>query len=125
MLWWRSTREPNAYDDDWEDQPAQSSFHKWVIGAIIPTVMIGFATRAIINRLVDLQGRPGITLHGPNAVAYGIALGAAALFIHCHYFWGKIYNQAWFAVLGKIISAAAFIAALGIIIIRVGIFGHA
>ena len=47
-----------------------------------------------------------------------------AVFMHCHYFWGNIYNQAWFAVLGKIIAGCGFIAGLGIVIIRVGILGR-
>jgi hypothetical protein len=51
------------------------------------------------------------------------AMLAAAVFMHCHYYWGNVYNQAWFAVLGKIVSACAFIGGLGTIIVRVGVLG--
>ena len=48
---------------------------------------------------------------------------AVGVFLHFHYFWGNVYNQAWWAVLGKILSAA-FIAATVTLIIRVGILGR-
>jgi hypothetical protein len=48
-----------------------------------------------------------------------------AIFLHCHYFWGNIYNQAWFAVLGKIIGAIVFIGATGFLIVRIGVYGVA
>ena len=64
-----------------------------------------------------------MTLHGLNAVAIGIAFVSAAVFLHCHYFWGNIYNQAWFAVLGKIIGACGFIAGIGVVLVRNGVLG--
>ena len=76
------------------------------------------------NRWVRRSGE-SMTLHGENAVAFGIALMAVALFIHFHYFWGNIYNQIWFAVLGKIISVIIFIGAMGVLIVRIGVYGHA
>jgi hypothetical protein len=44
------------------------------------------------------------------------------LFLHCHYFWGK-YHLSVVSVLGKILSAVAFIAALAFLLVRVGVFG--
>jgi hypothetical protein len=60
---------------------------------------------------------------GLNAVAFGAAWVAVAVFVHCHYFWGNIYSQSWFAVLGKIIAACGFIAAIVFVLIRNGVLG--
>ena len=48
---------------------------------------------------------------------------SAAHFVHCHYFWGNVYNQAWLAVLGKIIGACGFIAGVAFVVIRNGVLG--
>lgn len=119
----RFPHNPTPYDDDWEDQPAQGSFHKWVLGVLVPLLLATYAVHAIKNQQIDFGGRFITTFYGPNAIAIGIAALAAAIFVHCHYFWGNIYNQAWFAVLGKIIAAIAFIAALVFVLIRNGVLG--
>jgi hypothetical protein len=62
-------------------------------------------------------------LVGLNALALGFAGVCLALFLHCHYFWGNVRDQAWYAVLGKILSLVGFIAALGLLIVRVGVLG--
>jgi hypothetical protein len=66
---------------------------------------------------------PELLLRNGNAVAWAAAIISAGLFLHFHYFWGNIYKQAWFAVLSKIVAACGFIAALGTLIVRVGICG--
>jgi hypothetical protein len=119
----RSPHNPSPYDDDWEDQPPQGPFFRWILGVSVPLAMVGLAARALVRREVNFSGRVAITLHGTNAVAFGVAIVAAAVFLHCHYYWGNVYNQAWFAVLGKIISACAFIAGLATVIVRVGVLG--
>ena len=119
----RFPHNPTPYDDDWEDQPAQGSFYKWVLGVLVPLLLAIYAFHAIKNQQIDFGGRAIMTFYGPNAVAIGIAALAAAIFVHCHYFWGNIYNQVWFAVLGKIIAATAFIGALAFVLIRNGILG--
>lgn len=123
MWWWRAPHNPTAYDDDWEDQPAQSGFHQWGLGVVLPLFIGAYGLHALHTRHVRL-GRPVFELHGTNATALGIAVLGAAIFLHCHYYWGNIYNQAWFAVLGKIISACAFIGGLGTLLVRVGVFGR-
>lgn len=64
-----------------------------------------------------------MTLHGTNALAFGVAWSAAAAFLFCHYFLGNVYDQAWYAVLGKIVSACVFIAGLLVVLIRNGVLG--
>ena len=59
------------------------------------------------------------------AIAFGAAAASAGVFLHCHYFRGNVYNQAWFAVLGKIVAACGFIAGVGTLIVRVGVLGIA
>ena len=38
--------------------------------------------------------------------------------------WGNVYNQAWPAVLGKILAACGFVAGLGFLLIHNGVLGR-
>jgi len=122
-MWWRYPYNPTAYDDDWEDQPSQGAFYKWGLGIGLAVGMALYGIRAIVMKEVEYGNQVSLTLHGLNAIAIGIASTSAALFVHCHYFWGNIFDQAWFAVLGKIISAIAFIACLIFVLIHNGVLG--
>ena len=94
----RFPHNPTAYDDDWEDQPAQSFFHKWGLGVVLPLIVAGFGFFAVLMRHAVVEDNARLELHGLNAVALGVAVMSAAFFLHCHYFWGNIYDQTWFAV---------------------------
>ena len=94
----------------------------WGLGVALPLVVLGLGVYAVVARQAEF-GHVPLRLHGANAIALGVAGISAAVFLHCHYFWGNVYNQAWFAVLGKILAACAFIAALGTLMVRVGVFG--
>jgi hypothetical protein len=122
-MWRRFPYNPTAYDDDWEDQPRQGAFYQWVLGVALPIVITGYGVHAIITRQAEFGSRSAMTLHGFNAIAFGIAWVSAGVFVHCHYFWGNIYNQVWFAVLGKICSACGFIGGLGFVLIHNGVLG--
>ena len=124
-MWWRFPYNPTAYDDDWEDQPKQSAFHKWVLGIALPGAFLFYGIWIVLTRAAQFSGNQStMELRGYNALAYGIAIISAAVFLHCHYFWGNVYNQAWFAVLGKIVAACGFIAALVFLCVRIGILGR-
>lgn len=124
-MWWRLPYNPGPYDDDWEDQPAQSGFHKWGLGVCIPAIILAYGIWILATQTARFyDNQISLELHGYNADAYAVAVIAAALFLHCHYFWGNVYNQAWFAVAGKIIAACAFVAGLAFLCIRVGILGR-
>jgi hypothetical protein len=123
-VWLRRPYNPTAYDDDWEDQPAQSAFHKWVLGVLAPALILSYGIWILITREAEFGSYITMTLHGYNAIAFGTAMISAAVFLHCHYFWGNIYNQAWFAVLGKIIAATGFISGLLFLCIHIGILGR-
>lgn len=121
----RTLYNPSPYNDDWEDQPSQGWFYKWVPGVALPLLLGSLSTYAIFTQQATLADRFGIVLNlrGSNAAAIGVAWLSASLFLHCHYFWGNIYDQAWFAVLGKIIGAIGFIAGLVYVLIRFGVLG--
>ncbi|MDB5325522.1 MAG: hypothetical protein JWM57_1091, partial [Phycisphaerales bacterium] len=97
--------------------------YKWCLGIALPMAMAGYGLYGVITRHIIMMGRASMQLTGRNAAALGIAGIAAAVFVHCHYFWGNIYDQAWFAVLGKILGASGFILALGYLMIRSGVLG--
>ncbi len=122
-MWSRYPYNPTPYDDDWEDQPSQGPFYKWALGVLVPLGLIIYGIHAIITRQATFDNRFPITFHNLNAIAFGSASLSAGLFLHCHYFWGNIYNQAWFAVLGKILAAIGFITGLGILLVRNGLLG--
>jgi hypothetical protein len=121
---WRYPYNPTAYDDDWEGQPGQGWFYKWVLGVAGPLWVLVYGIRAIAYQTADVSSEYQVTLEGSNAIAVGCAALSLAVFVHCHYFWGNIYDDVWFAVLGKIISAMGFIASLGVLLVRFGIMGY-
>jgi hypothetical protein len=120
---WRSPHNPTAYDDDWEDQPGQGLFYQWGLGVALPLALAAYGCYAIAARQVTFGGHSSMTLHGSNAAAFGVAWVSAGAFLHCHYFWGNVFNQAWFAVLGKIVAACGFIAGLAFVLVRNGVLG--
>lgn len=123
MLWWGRSSNPSAYDDDWEDQPGQGPVYQWGLGVVVPLALIVCGAFGIITRQIGFGGRGvAMTLHNANAIAFGVAWVAAGAFLHCHYFWGNIYDQAWGAVIGKIVSAIVFIVGMGYVLVRVGVF---
>jgi hypothetical protein len=124
-MWWRSPHNPTAYDDDWEDQPGQGPSFKWGLGLFVPLLLAAYGLYVMATRRAEFGLDISMTLAGANAVAFGIAWLSGGLFLHCHFFWGNVYNQAWFAVLGKILAACGFIAGLGFVLIHNGVFGIA
>lgn len=122
-MWWRYPHNPTPYDDDWEDQPARGAFYQWGLGVVFASGLIGYGIYAIAVQQITFGGRITMTLHGLNALAFGIAWVSAGVFVHCHYFWGNIFDQAWPAVLGKIVAACGFIAGLLFVLVRNGVLG--
>jgi hypothetical protein len=107
-----------AFDDD----PPSGILAKWFGGAFVPAGIGLYALSAIISQEARLPRRSysssaGLLLGG-DAVAYGIALLGAAIFVHCHYFWGNSKRLVEYFILGKMIGAAAFIGGVGWLLIR-------
>ena len=111
---------PGAFGDGFEDQQAQGPFYKYFLGIALPVGILYYGVAAVVTRHAWMYGQYStpMELRGMNAVAIGVAAISLGVFLHCHYFWGNIYNQAWFAVLGKIVSASGFIAGLVTLIVR-------
>ena len=122
-MWQRFPYKPSAYDDDWEDQPGQGFGYQWGLGVLVPLALMAYGGYAIVMRRVEFGGQVTMTFQGVNAVAFGVAWVSAGMFVHCHYFWGNVYNQAWWAVLGKIVGAMGFIAGVGVVLVRNGVLG--
>jgi hypothetical protein len=120
---WRVPHNPTPYDDDWEDQPGQGVFFQWGLGVAVALGLAGYGVYAVVMRKVVFGGRVSMTFSGVNAVAFGVAWICAGVFVHCHYFWGNVYDQAWFAVVGKILGACGFIGGLGVVLVRNGVLG--
>jgi hypothetical protein len=115
---------PTPYDDDLEDQPGQSAYHKWGLGILVPALLLSYSIWILLTDAAEFGSRFTMPLRGENAMAYGLAVMSVGVFMHCHYFWGNIYNQIWLAVLGKIVSLCGFIAATVFLCIRIGILGR-
>lgn len=124
MWFWRIPHNPTAYDDDFEGQPSQSWWHKWMLGVVVPLGLIGLGLWMCITQEITTIGRNQTTFRGSNAFALGCAAVSIGWFLHFHYFWGNIYDQAWFAVLGKFVALIAMIASLGFLIVHAGVLGR-
>ena len=119
----RAPHNPTPYDDDWEDQPSQGSFYKWGLGMILPLFVFGWGLTTAWTQQAVFGARVTANLSGLNAVALGCSAMCLGIFLNCHYFWGNVYDQAWPAVLGKLLGAMGFIAGLGLLIVRWGVLG--
>ena len=122
---WRYPHRATAYDDDFEDQPSQGAFYQWGLGMIVPLGLLIYGLIILHDQEATWGNEITMTLHDMNAVAYGVSVLSIAAFLHFHYFWGNIYEQIWFAVLGKILAACVFILSTGYLCFCVGVLGRA
>lgn len=118
----RAPRNPIAHDDGREDQVGQGPFYKWVLGTAVPIALLYLGTTVVIEQHV-VYGRARENLVGVNAIASGVSTVSAAAFLHCHFFWGNLYDEAWPAVLGKIVSLCGFIGGIGFLLVRLCVLG--
>jgi hypothetical protein len=124
---YRLPHRPGAYDDDWEDVPAQGGAAKWVAGGVLPAGLLGCAVFAVVRRSAWLPGgraAAGTMLQGADAVALGVAVAGIAVFLHCHYFWGNVYHLAFGATVGKVAGLVGMIGGLGYLLVNLGIYGR-
>jgi hypothetical protein len=116
----------SACQDDWADVPASGFFAKYAGGVIFPLVCVGYGVWCIVSHHGILFGNhTSIDVHGSRATALGIAAVSLGLFLHCHYFWGNIYQLGAVAAAGKIAGLMGIIAGLGYLIVQIGIWGNA
>lgn len=118
----RVPHNPGPYDDDFENQPTYSAYHKWFLGVAAPVGLIALGVYVLVRRDIDINlGRVEFT--GPNAAAIGVAIVSLGLFLHAHFFWGNLFDQHIVAVLAKIAAGLGFIGSLGFLLIRNGVLG--
>lgn len=111
--------------DELADIPSQGWFPKWFGGVIFPLAFAVYGISCFVTGHGVLTNRQmSLDLYGPNAAALGGGSLSIGIFLHCHYFWGNIYQMSFIAVLGKIVALMAFIGSIGYLIVRVGVLGR-
>lgn len=62
---------------------------KWWGGVLLPGVLAALGVSAIVTQSVEIAGRRPLSLHGPTAIALGLALLACSLALHCISYWRR------------------------------------
>ena len=102
--------------DDVSDDP----WTKWGYGVVVPCLLSLFgASRMVYQQatLIGYRGR-GMSLTGGDAVAFGVAILAGALFMHVRYFWSNSTRLAGYVDLGTVVAILVGIVSLGIVLVR-------
>ena len=121
---WRTPYEPSGNEDDLDGPPPEGPYYQWGLGVVAAVAAVAYGARAIAVRDAAFGAtRNRLPLHGTNAVVFGAIAVSSGLFLHCHYFWGNVYEQAWPAVLGKIVGLAGVVGGMCVLIYRVGFLG--
>lgn len=111
----------NVFDDD----PPRDWWAKWVLGAAVPGLIAFVGMRCIVTGYAWLPRRRmlqrSLELHGAAGAWVGVALVAAALFLHVHYLWNNVDRLTPFADVAKTASLLGFVAALGVVLWRVAV----
>lgn len=106
-----------AFDDD----PPSGAFPKWFGGAVVAGIIAIYGLSAVFTQEAILPRRGlnrNYVLEGTNAVIYGVAVLGAAIFVHCHCFWGNSKKLAEYFILGKMVGAGLFGVGMVIVLIR-------
>ncbi|MCC6579352.1 MAG: hypothetical protein IT440_02860 [Phycisphaeraceae bacterium] len=108
--------------NDGMKDPIRDEAYKWIGGMVVPLLLTVHGLRCVFTQHAWLPGRHrSLSLHGGDAIAFGIAVLAVALYAHSHYFlseYDRLFNV---AIVGKIVAALTFIAAFGYVIVQVGL----
>jgi hypothetical protein len=106
-----------------EDDPPRDWWAKWVLGAAVPGLIALVGARCIVTGYAWLPSRrmlrQPLELQGAGAAWVGVALLAAALFLHIHYLWNNVDRLTPFTDVAKTASLLAFFAALGVVLWRI------
>lgn len=99
------------------------AWFRWFVGVIVPLAVAAYGIWIVATQQTTIGRRGALPLTGANAVAIGVAWIAAALFVHCRYFWDELHDSHWLSELGKIVALVIGIGGLGVVLVRNGIFG--
>jgi hypothetical protein len=105
---------------DLDDDPPTDAWSMWGVGITIPSLIVLVGISRIVFKSGVLYGTRGrsMPLTGWDAVAFGIAIIAAGLFLHTRYFWSNTSRLLPFAGLGQAVAMLAGILGLGFVIVR-------
>ena len=113
--------------DDWSDLPPSSDALKYLAGIVLALFLVIYGLRCVISQHAMIPGTQRveqIDFHGAKAIALGTASLSFGIFLHCHYYWGNVYQEYIVAALGKIVGLIGLIVSLVYLIIRTGIYGN-
>jgi hypothetical protein len=126
MYYRRPDHDADAFDD-WSDVPPSSDAAKYLGGIVLALFLVIYGLRCVFGRHAMIPGTQQveqIDFHGAKAIALGTASLSFGIFLHCHYYWGNIYQEYFVAVLGKIVGLIGLIGSLVYLIICTAIFGN-
>ena len=112
--------------DDFDDSPSGSFWQKWFGGIVVPIVTVLYCIDCLATQRATWSGgyfSGSVGLRGLNACLLGAVVFGFGLFAHFHYFWGSVDRLEPYSALGKIAAVVILIPSLGLLVVRVGVFG--
>jgi hypothetical protein len=102
------------------DDAPRDAWKQWCLGIAFPILIAAYGGSCILLQRGTLVGRDWqrMQLSGKDAIAFGTAILAVALFLHAHYFLSNSERLSAFAVLGKVMALVAGIIGIGFVIVR-------
>lgn len=123
MGFWTNKDHRTALDDAEQlgYEPEGGRLKMWLLGMGLATVPIAYGIHGLCVGQMTLIGkhRAHLELHGAAANALAIAVIAAGVFIHFHWFWGIHKKLFPFSPIGKFLSVAVFIGSFGYMIWKI------
>jgi hypothetical protein len=103
-----------------DDDAPRDAWKKWCLGIAFPSLVAAYGVSCILLQRGTLIGQELQTmrLSGKDAIAFGIAILAVALFLHAHYFLSNAERLSALGGLGKLMALVAGIFGIGFVIIR-------
>ena len=92
------------------------------IAVVEGLILLGMYFRHLYG---DLRTPGWVTLLQQLSLIFGTTFIAAAIFMHCRLFWGKIYETTWILELCEILAVLVIVISLVTLIVRVGVYGIA
>lgn len=108
------------------DRISTDRAQQWVMGVGIPALIALYSVFCCLSqRALFLGARPVriVELHGASATAIGVMYFAAALFMHCHWYWSSHPEYHGYAELGKTVCMMGGVGGLGYYAYNVLILG--